>query len=161
MNDFKSKRVSYSYTQTNHAAPERVFPLLCPVREAEWLPGWRYRLIYSESGVAELGCVFTTPNDDGSEMTWVITDYDRKAFRIAFAWVWPQMLATRLNIQLRAAGPDRTHADISYTYTGLSETGNAVVHTYTEAWFQARMQGWETLINRFLGGQADATSRHA
>ena len=50
---FKSHRVTHEYTQTNLATPERVFPLLCPVREAEWVPDWQYRLIYSESGVAE------------------------------------------------------------------------------------------------------------
>ena len=60
MNSFKACRVAHEYTQTNPASPEKVFPLLCPVREADWIPGWRYKLIYSESGVAELGCIFTT-----------------------------------------------------------------------------------------------------
>ena len=60
MNSFTSRRVTHEYIQTNAASPERVFPLLCPVREADWIPGWRYKLIYSESGVAELGCIFAT-----------------------------------------------------------------------------------------------------
>jgi len=60
MNSFKARRVAHEYTQTNPASPEKVFPLLCPVREADWIPGWRYTLIYSDSGVAELGCIFTT-----------------------------------------------------------------------------------------------------
>ena len=67
MSAFDAKRVSHEYTQTNDAPPEKVFPLLCPVREADWVPGWQYRLIYSESGVAEDGCVFSTPNDAGPE----------------------------------------------------------------------------------------------
>ena len=38
MPGFEAKRVRLEYTQTNDAPPNRVFPLLCPVREAEWLP---------------------------------------------------------------------------------------------------------------------------
>ena len=60
MDRFKARRGAHEYIQTNYAAPEKVFPLLCPVREADWIPGWQYELVYSESGVAELGCVFTT-----------------------------------------------------------------------------------------------------
>jgi hypothetical protein len=48
MTAFKSYRIAYEYTQTNPATPDKVFPLLCPVREADWLPGWQYRLIYSD-----------------------------------------------------------------------------------------------------------------
>ena len=73
---FKAVRVSHEYTQTNEAPPDKVFPLLCPVREADWVPGWKYNLIYSESGVAEDGCVFSTPNDGGPDTTWMVTRYD-------------------------------------------------------------------------------------
>jgi len=81
-----ARRVTHEYTQTNDAPPDRVFPLLCPVREADWVPGWQYKMIYSKSGVAEAGCVFTTANDDGTETTWLVTEYNPAAFRIAFAW---------------------------------------------------------------------------
>src|SRR2546427_12204443 len=57
-----ARRVTHEYTQTNDAPPEIVFPMLCPVREADWVPGWQYKMIYSKSGMAEAGCVFTTPN---------------------------------------------------------------------------------------------------
>ncbi|HYK92235.1 MAG TPA: hypothetical protein VE398_25965 [Acidobacteriota bacterium] len=94
MTAFKSTRNIHEYTQTNPASPEKVFPLLCPVREADWLPGWQYQLIYSDSGFAELGCVFTTPNATSSgspspEKTWIVTDYDPKAFQIGFVWIDP------------------------------------------------------------------------
>ncbi|MGI9537489.1 MAG: hypothetical protein ACR2PB_10480, partial [Desulfocapsaceae bacterium] len=50
-------------TQLN-STPEKVFPLLCPVREYEWIPQWQCEMIYSRSGVAELGCVFSTDFKD-------------------------------------------------------------------------------------------------
>lgn len=143
------KRVQHTYIQRNHAAAEKVFPLLCPVREADWIPDWKYRLVYSKTGVAELGCVFTTPNNDGSETTWVVTEYDPVNRRIAFAWVWPRMIATRLSIRLEP-GAAETKSHISYEYTALSEAGEREMEGYGEEWFAAKMNGWESAINHYL-----------
>jgi len=158
--DFQGKRVTHVYTQTNGAAPEKVFPLLCPVREADWVPGWQYHLIYSQSGAAELGCVFTTPNDDGSETTWITTEYDPADFRVAFAWVSPGSVAAQIAIHLERKSPHQTTAHIRYTYTGLSTQGNIEVERYNERWFKQKMQGWEAAINHYLktGRQIDAAA---
>jgi hypothetical protein len=37
------------------APVEQVFPLLCPVRECDWLEGWNCTLLHSGSGLAEKG----------------------------------------------------------------------------------------------------------
>ncbi|MBZ5515621.1 MAG: hypothetical protein LAN62_12430 [Acidobacteriia bacterium] len=150
MAPFAALRRSHKYTQTNDAPPEAVFPLLCPVREAEWVPGWEYRMIYSQSGVAEDGCIFATPNDAGPESIWLVTDCDPGAFRIAFAWVQPGLVATQLRIALEPAPGGKTLAHIRYLYTGLSPAGNALVERYTPEWFTHKMQSWEAAINHFL-----------
>jgi len=156
--NFEGKRVTHEFTQTNCDVPERVFPLLCPVREADWVPGWQYRLICSKSGVAEPGCVFITPNDDGSETTWVVTEYDPVQFRIAFAWVTPASVAAQINICLKAKSAHETTAHIHYTYTGLSEKGNQEVERYNRVWFEHKMQSWQAAINHYLrtGKKIDA-----
>jgi hypothetical protein len=151
MSTFNAKRVSYEYAQTNDAPPDKVFPLLCPVREADWVPGWKYTLIYSESGVAEDGCVFSTPNDAGPETIWMTTHYNPAAFTIAYAWVQPGMIATQLRISLSPAPDGKTSARIRYLYTGLSAAGNATLEErYTPDWFRKKMQGWEAAINHYL-----------
>jgi len=150
MADFRGTRINHSYTQTNNAPPDRVFPLLCPVREAGWVPGWKYRMIYSRSGVAEDGCVFTTPDDGGGETTWLVTVYDPAQFRIEFAWVRPEMVAAQIRIFLEPNQSGTTNAHISYCYTGLSPEGNAEVERYDETWFNRKMQAWETAISHFL-----------
>lgn len=150
MENFKAKRVSYTYTQTNDAPPDKVFPLLCPVREVDWLPGWKHRLIYSESGVAEDGCVFTTPNESGSETTWTVTHYDPAAFAIHYAWVEPGRIATQLRISLAPAPGGKSSTQIRYFYTGLSPAGNTALDRYTPDWFQDKMQRWELAINHYL-----------
>jgi hypothetical protein len=143
------------------------------VREADWVPGWQYRLIYSESGLAEYGCVFITPNEDGTETIWVVRDYDPASFRIAFAWVNPGLVVAQIRICLGSSSgaqissghtsparpsPGHTRALIQYTYTGLSTQGNREVERYDQKWFRHKMQSWETAINHYLqtGKRIDA-----
>ena len=158
MTAFKATRVAHEFTQTNPASPERVFRLLCPVREADWLPGWQYRLIHSESGIAELGCVFATPNPPASttrngaapEITWIVSDYDPAAFRIAFVWIDPGRVITEIRIQLARSGAEATRTQIRYRYTGLSPEGNRELEGYDQEWFASKMRNWETAINHYL-----------
>jgi len=158
MTAFKGNRIVHEFTQTNPAGPEKVFPLLCPVREADWLPGWNYRLIYSNSGVAELGCVFTTPNPLGSaapdrvsaETTWIVTDYDPGNFRIHYLWIDPGHIITELRIHLSRSGAEGTRTHIHYRYTGLSQEGNGDLEHYNRSWFERKMKNWETTINHYL-----------
>ncbi len=160
MSEFQGKRAILEYTQNNAAPPGKVFPLLCPVREADWVPGWQYRLIYSESGVAECGCVFITPNEDGTETIWVVTDYYPASFRIGFAWVNPGLVAAQITICLSNSSGvlGHTSALIQYTYTGLSAEGNREVERYDQKWFRHKMQSWEAAINHYLqtGKRIDA-----
>jgi hypothetical protein len=150
MVDFQAKRVTREYVQTNLAPPECVFPLLCPVREAEWVPDWRYRMIYSRSGVAELGCVFATPNDDGSETTWIVTEHDCEACSVGFVWIQPGSVTAQIRIRLEPADGGKTQAHVRYTYTALSENGNQEISRYDETWFRHKMESWEAAINRYL-----------
>ena len=150
MPEFHGKRVTHQHIQNNQAQPAKVFPLLCPVREADWVPDWKYRLIYSQSGVAELGCVFTTPNQDGSESIWLCTEYDPERLRVAFAWITPGQVACHIRIQLEPGPGSTTRAHITYAYTGLSSDGNKEVERFTADWFRAKMEGWEKAINHYL-----------
>lgn len=160
MAEFQGTRVTHEYIQTNPALPEKVFPLLCPVREAEWVPGWQYRLIFSQSGLAEAGCVFTTPNDGAPDTTWFVTEYDPTLFRIAFVWVNPGLIAAQIEIQLAAKSEKTTTATIRYTYTGLSPEGNRELEGYDQKWFQNKMEGWQAAINHYLqtGKRMDAAA---
>ena len=77
------KRVSRTYTQTLLGPPEAVFPLLCPVREADWIADWDPLLVVSESGVAEEDCVFVTRSEPENAV-WYVTDYEPEKGFIAF-----------------------------------------------------------------------------
>jgi len=147
---FSAKRVIRAYRQTIFATPEKVFPLLCPVREADWLDGWHYDMIYSKSGLAEEGAVFSTPHHDTTETIWLVTNYDMKNFQIDFARFTPESRTCFLQISVSAKGNDESFVDISYTYTAISEQGNDFIDSFTEESFLESVKFWEDAMNYYL-----------
>ncbi len=150
MPPFKAKRVTYRYVQKNLAPPNRVFPLLCPVREKEWLDGWDYEMVYSESGVAEEGCIFRTINPGEPESTWVVTRHDKESYRVEFVRITPGSRVVQIHISLKEGHDGATKTHIRYTYTGITEEGNSFVDNYTKEQFHNMMVWWEKSINHFL-----------
>lgn len=146
MNTARTKR---SYCMKLAATPETVFPLLCPTREYDWIDTWKSRLIYSDSGYAELDCVFKTDFPaDGPEDTWVVCRYEPPQ-RIEFVRVNP-LRAIRYTICLREAPAGNTEADWSQVITGLSDEGNAFVRDLNETAFSRRMGELEEILNHYL-----------
>ncbi len=144
----KSIRLSKQYRQTISAAPDLVFPLLCPVEEARWLDGWSYQMVYSKSGVAEAGCVFTTPEGD-QKAIWINSCRSQLDGHIQFVKVIPGVTVTLLDIQL-SGQKGQTEVTIIYTTTALSKAGEQAIALITDEAFSQRMQFWEQSMNHFL-----------
>ena len=75
MNVRQPNRVTHTYTQRLCRPAASVFPLLCPVREADWIDGWHPLAVYSTSGVAEPDCVFVT-DAEPHDAVWYITRHE-------------------------------------------------------------------------------------
>jgi hypothetical protein len=148
MNITKPNRASHSYRQRLCASPAKVFPLLCPVREAEWADGWLPELVISSSGVAERDCVFITSDKPGTAF-WYITRHEPEKFFVEMIKIMPDVTACRLNIQLSEEG-EGCAADITYTHTSLGPAGDEFVARFTAEYYQKFMQGWEKVLNHFL-----------
>src|SRR5215470_19982112 len=114
-------RLVRTFVQDILAPPEAVFPLLCPVREKEWLPGWDARMIHSASGFAERGAVFETAHAAGRTL-WLVTEYDSPR-RIAFARWQPDGLVVHIEIVLARKHAGGTAVGICYSYTATSAVG--------------------------------------
>jgi hypothetical protein len=143
-------RKTLTYRQLNTGNIKDVFPLLCPVRELDWLDGWQCTLVYSTSGLIEQGCVFTTPHHGKQETTWYVTQYDRANYSVEFVRVTPGESVVKINIVLQAISPDSTEANITYEYTSLSEAQNRFIETELEHEFKRSMMWWEKAINYYL-----------
>ena len=112
----KPVRAVRSYTQQLVAPPHIVFPLLCPVREAEWANGWDPIRVWSASGFVEEDCVFTTPGEPAA--IWVVTRLDPDRFFVEMVKVTPGVTVCRLTIQLEAT--ENGSAPMSATATPVS-----------------------------------------
>lgn len=139
MQAFRGRRVTRTYTWEIPAPPEEVHPLLCPVREEEWIPGWSCDLIYSDSGVAEEGCVFTTSFPGEGREVWVITGHDpeRHLFQ-ALRFIEGSRVA-RVDVSLSSADGTSTTLVWKQTITALDEAGNQYIDTFPEEAHEARM----------------------
>ncbi|MCP4108179.1 MAG: hypothetical protein GY749_21985 [Desulfobacteraceae bacterium] len=147
---FKAKRITRGYCQTINAAPDVIFPLLCPVREAEWLDGWQYKLIYSESGFAEEGCVFSTSQEGEEDTVWGITKHDKEKFEVEFVRFTHDSRMCVLKIAVRPKDSHVSNVYISYIYTGITHNGNNFIDNFTEEIFLDAVRFWEKSMNYFL-----------
>jgi len=127
----------------------RVFPLLCPVREALWLPGWSAKILHSESGVAELGCVFRTHDADGRERIWTVSRHEPDPGLIQFVQFVPGTCVIRLEIVLEQAGSGCL-AHWTYTVDGLEAGHEAFFAAYAQEPFLARMAGLQGHLAAYL-----------
>jgi hypothetical protein len=142
------KRVIRTYTQQLCAEPAKVFPLLCPVREAEWLERWEPIFVATQSGAAEADCVFSTPASPQNTI-WYITRHEPETGCVEMIKLTPEVTACKLLIQLTAV-PGGCEARITYTHTSLGQSGDAFIERFTEAHYTAFMQDWEARMNHFL-----------
>lgn len=142
------RRVTRTYIQRLAAVPATVFPLLCPVREADWIEGWDPISVWSESGVAEPDCVFITPSDDANAI-WYITRHLPDVGEVEMLKITPGVTACRLVIKLTpsAAGTD---AEVTYSHTSLGPVGDAFVDAFTSEYYNQFMGDWESRLNHFL-----------
>ena len=148
MNITKPNRVTRTYTQRLVAKRAAVFPLLCPVREADWIEGWNPSWVVTDSGVAEPDCVFitaTSPNDT----IWYITRHEPDNGFVEMLKITPLVTACRLTIQLDSTGTG-SEATVTYTHTSLGPEGDTFVASFTDDYYRQFMQDWEARVNYYL-----------
>ncbi len=162
MHGFQSRRIVRSYVQKIEAPAEKVFPLICPVQEAQWLDGFTYNMVYSSSGFAEDGCVFMTHHDGEPETTWMITQHDKERGVVEFVRVTPGYVVTRLRVTLSACADGPTAAHIMYEFTTLSEAGNRILETrHSKKGFHDMVTWWEKSLNHFLATGKQLKNEHS
>lgn len=141
-------RATRRYQQQLLAPPNIVFPLLCPVREIDWIEGWHPIDVVSISGLAERDCVFTTPAEPASAI-WYVTQHDPQQWFVEMLKVTPGVTACRIEIQL-SPSINGCVADITYIHTSLGTAGDQFVEEFTEEFYRGFMEAWEARLNHYL-----------
>lgn len=132
-----------------NASPSNVFPLLCPVREYEWIPGWACEMIFSASGLAEENCIFTTnPGDAGGKDVWVISRYEPSQ-RLEFVRV-NSLRVIRYNISLTELPGEHCEMYWEQVVTSLSEEGIMWLESYTQDDFSKLILKIGDLLNKWF-----------
>ena len=153
MNIKRPNRKKHGYAQHINAPPETVFPLLCPVLEAEWVPGWMPEMVISKSGVCEQDCIFITPPElplKPENSIWIVTKYDAGNWALEMYKITPEHTVSKLEITLVGDSGNSTTAYISYELTAIGAAGDKFIEEFTEDWYEGFMAGWEKAMNHYL-----------
>lgn len=146
----RDKKLIRSYQQILEGSKVEIFPLLCPVREKEWLKDWEYNMIYSESGYAEKGCIFETSNIYG-KYNWIITKHAIETFEIQFVKTMKEKLVVIIDINLEESDKDTTICNIQYTFIALNDDVLDYMHKENSVEnFNTHMKKWEDSLNYYL-----------
>ena len=143
------RRATRVAVQTWNAAPEHVLPLLTPLGEKARAVGWEPEMRWQAAGSGE-GTLFVTRSTGVGETVWVLETFDAAHLRVAYVHVSPGSLVVEIVVGLSPLPESKTCAEVRYTFTALSEQGNARIAEMTEAHFANFMRDWERELNHFL-----------
>jgi hypothetical protein len=107
-------------------------------------------MVYSKSGRVEEGAVFTTPRDGEADTVWIVTKHDPQKREVEFTRFTPNSRTCVLKIAVRPKGKNNSYVDISYTFTGLTPSGNDFVEGFTEDAFLELVKFWEKSVSHYL-----------
>jgi hypothetical protein len=145
----RAERVEREATFELNAGAGRIFPLLCPVREYEWIPSWRCEMLYSDSGLAEKDAIFRRPESFGRRAVWCCVVYEPPRL-IEYLVVLGLGMVTRLTIRLEElpGGSTRVAWTMLFTLSGRSRR-RAARHC-SQAGFDALIAARKKELEGFL-----------
>jgi hypothetical protein len=146
---FEGQRAILGRVITIDSAPDAIFPLLCPVREGEWVDGWIGRSVFSSSGYAEENGVFATEQSGEDDTIWFVTKRDSAMHEIEFVTFVPRVQVFRLFVRVIPVSASRSNISVRYVRTGISEAGNEFIRN-SAAHFDTMMTDWERTLNHYI-----------
>ena len=152
---FTSIRITRTSSITLKAPIEKVFPLFNPVREQDWAADWEPRFLTTsaQDQAIQEHMVFRTQSPHGHdeiEYIWAISKYLPDQAFIEYTIFTPERLWW-ITIQCRELIPDHTtNAEITYTFVGLTDKGNAINEKALQLMYAHDLKDWEKAINHYL-----------
>ena len=143
-----AKRSTRIHEACYNSTPEKIFPLLCPVLEYDWLEHWRCDLVHTESGVAEMDGIFITFFEPGQTDVWTVSRYEKNE-RIEFIIVNSRRVS-RLAITLTANNDGTTNAQWKEVLTALTPEGEKALESYSEKEWMLRRENISMRLNYYL-----------
>ena len=127
----------------------KIFPLLCPVEEYKWFPGWGCEMVFSQSGIAEKDAIFLTKEEDGIEAVQTVINYDPFK-QVEFLIVKGRDSVERLSIFLREISKGTTELEWTTMCTAYSEIGREIAQRYNDETFKIFLEDRKRELNYYL-----------
>jgi hypothetical protein len=148
MTQFKANHLSRSHAIVLNGPPETVFPLFTPLGEKLWIKEWNPEFFHPTLGKTQEGMVFTTTHQN-EKSYWSLISYDPVRYLVRYARVTPTSRFGFVEVSCETQG-QKTRATVTYTFTALTEAGNAYLESFTETSYQQMIDSWQTQINTYL-----------
>jgi hypothetical protein len=122
-----NRRVHCTHATEIHAPAGKVFKLLCPVAEYNWIEGWDCSLVFTGSGTNEEGCIFTEkimgPVFAGSPVssTWITNRYDEENRHIQFVIFMHDKAVIRYDVTLADGDSGLTRVEMKFEITAVND----------------------------------------
>jgi len=147
MNLFTAKSIVITATMwLNHPA-EDIFPLLCPVKEYDWIECWQCEVLHTQSGINEPDCVFRTAFEGQDEEIWVTNRFEPPS-RVEFIRTGPNKV---IHFEIRL-GPKNRGTELKWTQhiIGITETGNQQVENTNPKAFEQMVAKLQKELDTYL-----------
>ena len=132
MSEFEAAHMRRTHVNRNRRTGERGLSVVHAEGRESWVDGWKPVYLHPRSGETCAGQVFTTVSGDDKTYPSVADLRSRAAHGALCAG--DASLALRLRgSRLHCDGAARTRVQVSYTYTALTEAGNAFLAAFTES----------------------------
>jgi len=148
--EFQATQVTRNGDVHCKATIEEVFPLLCPKREEEWIPGWECETIWSKSGYNEEGAIFRTVKPYDTELYWTTLQYDIKGKIVDFLITAPHLFVFRFIIKIHENGNGFLTIRFNQVFTSIAEEGDTFLKGYESQDFGARLKNIKGFMNSHL-----------
>ena len=156
--DLKTNRVQHTYVQHYKHSADAVFAITEPVEEVKWAPGFDFEWVYAQDGPnakgGKEGDVFIAHprlSHDGQHhaTVWVISKRDFKQRVIQFVRFLPDVETVQIDIHVMPEGKV-SKAEITYTWTALSDHGRERLKGLTKEVFERDMKEWQQQVDSYL-----------
>ena len=151
--NFTSKRISKTASFVVNEHIDNVFPLYGAFEERKWAPHWNPVLIYPEKEIMEEGTVFKVEahgHGYGGEddFLWIVAKYQPEDHYVQYLVSTENRFWT-IDVKSESNGND-TKTTVTYTYTGLNDTGNKINQKSLEKMYATNLRDWADLINGYF-----------
>jgi len=146
----KLKRFQTRFSGTWKTTMEDFFPLLCPAREADWIPGWTADILFSEAeGLVSPNGVFRTDetNTAWGPGLWYVIGYEKNTFI--------EVLRSKTNtiMQMRVEAKENGDGTVTGTWditnSAITKAGNQEVQEFEEK-IKKESKGIPMIIGHYL-----------